>query len=74
MAEGTARSRRFGGGLRLAFQMAVDDDVLRKNLFGFEIATVVVMGRRNGEGTVSGNMKNGLWNTVHFARASSEAD
>lgn len=62
------------GGLRLAFQMAVDDDVLRKNLFGFEIATVVVMGRRNGEGTVSGNMKNGLWNTVHFARASSEAD
>lgn len=52
----------------------MDDDVLRKNLFGFEIATVVVMGRRNGEGTVSGNMKNGLWNTVHFARASSEAD
>lgn len=28
--------------LRLAFQMAVDDDVLRKNLFGFELATVVV--------------------------------
>ena len=30
------------GVLRLAFQMAVDDDVLRKNPFGFELATVVV--------------------------------
>lgn len=30
------------GVLRPAFQMAVDDDVLRKNPFGFELATVVV--------------------------------
>ena len=30
------------GVLRSAFQMAVDDDVLRKNPFGFELATVVV--------------------------------
>ena len=30
------------GVLRLAFQMAVDDDVLHKNPFGFELATVVV--------------------------------
>ena len=30
------------GILRPAFQMAVDDDVLRKNPFGFELATVVV--------------------------------
>ncbi len=30
------------GVLRPAFQMAVDDDVLRKNPFGFEMATVVV--------------------------------
>lgn len=30
------------GVLRPAFQMAVDDDVLRKNPFGFEMATVIV--------------------------------
>ena len=30
------------GVLRPAFQMAVDDDVLHKNPFGFELATVVV--------------------------------
>lgn len=30
------------GVLRPAFQMAVDDDVLRKNPFGFELATVLV--------------------------------
>lgn len=30
------------GVLRPAFQMAVDDDVFRKNPFGFELATVVV--------------------------------
>lgn len=30
------------GVLRPAFRMAVDDDVLHKNLFGFELATVVV--------------------------------
>lgn len=30
------------GVLRPAFQMAVDDDILRKNTFGFEMATVVV--------------------------------
>lgn len=30
------------GVLRPAFQIAVDDDVLRKNPFGFELATVVV--------------------------------
>lgn len=30
------------GVLRPAFQMAVDDDVLRKNPFGFELATVVI--------------------------------
>lgn len=30
------------GVLRPAFQMAVDDDVLRKNPFGFELATVIV--------------------------------
>ena len=30
------------GVLRPAFQMAVDDDLLRKNPFGFELATVVV--------------------------------
>lgn len=28
--------------LRSAFQMAVDDDMLQKNPFGFELATVVV--------------------------------
>ena len=36
----TVRSVR--GVLRPAFQMAVDDDVLLKNPFGFELATVVV--------------------------------
>ena len=30
------------GVLRPAFQMAVDDDVLHKNPFGFELATVIV--------------------------------
>lgn len=30
------------GVLRPAFQMAVDDDVLYKNLFGFERAAVIV--------------------------------
>lgn len=30
------------GVLRSAFQMAVDDDVLYKNLFGFERAAVIV--------------------------------
>ena len=30
------------GVLQPAFQMAVDDDVLRKNPFGFELATVLV--------------------------------
>ena len=30
------------GVLRLAFQMAVDDDLIRKNPFGFELASVIV--------------------------------
>lgn len=30
------------GVLRPAFQMAVDDDLIRKNPFGFELASVIV--------------------------------
>lgn len=30
------------GVVRPAFQMAVDDDILRKNPFGFQVATVLV--------------------------------
>lgn len=41
MGEDTVLSNRCEGG-RPAFQMAVDDDILRKNLFCFEMATVVV--------------------------------
>ena len=33
---------RAGGVLRPAFQMAVDDDILVKNLFGFQLAGVLV--------------------------------
>ena len=36
------KNKTVRGVLRPAFQMAVDDDVLRKNPFGFELATVVV--------------------------------
>ena len=39
MARVTVLSIPFEGG-RPAFQMAVDDDVLIKNPFGFELATV----------------------------------
>ena len=41
MARVTVLSIPFEGG-RPAFQMAVDDDVLIKNPFGFELATVLV--------------------------------
>ena len=42
MEKDTAPSRRFVDVLRPAFQMAVDDDILNKNPFGFELAGVVV--------------------------------
>lgn len=42
MARVTVLSIPFEGGGRPAFQMAVNDDVLIKNPFGFELATVLV--------------------------------
>lgn len=40
--EGYSSIHSIRGVLRPAFQMAVDDDLLRKNPFGFELASVVV--------------------------------
>lgn len=38
---GFSTIRTIRGILRLAFQMAVDDGLIRKNPFGFELATVI---------------------------------
>lgn len=40
--KGSSTIKTVRGVLRPAFQMAVDDDVLHKNPFGFELATVIV--------------------------------
>ena len=48
------------GVLRPAFQMAVDDDVLYKNPFGFELAGVVVNDSVTGEALTRDQMRSFL--------------
>ena len=63
--KGSSTVKTIRGVLRPAFQMAVDDDILMKNPFGFELAGIVVNTEHTREAITKDQMKKVFVHTLY---------